>query len=242
MSLTQAAYERLRGDVLTCRLRPGEKLVIGDLCRELGFSLGAVREALSRLTSEGLVIAEPQRGFRVAPISEDELLDLTQVRIQIECLCLEQSIAKGDVAWEARLVAAYHALSRIPEREPKDQDRLSETWINAHNEYHAALVGGCASPWLLRLRAILYAQSERYRRLSLPLARQARPVGDEHRDIMQATLARDFPRASELLRQHLSTTASILLRANAVGEMHNAPTRDVSTPSGARARRTPARA
>ncbi len=174
-------------------------------------NLSAVREALARLTSEGLVVAEPQRGFRVAPISAEELRDLTGVRAQIEGMCLERAIAVGDVGWESQLVAAFHRLSRTPEREPGDPQRMNEAWSTAHAAYHAALVSACDSPWLLRLRAILYAQSERYRRLSVPLAEITRDLNREHQDIMQAALARDAGRARALMTQHLELTTRVLL-------------------------------
>ena len=210
-SLTQDAYERLRADLLACRLRPGARLKINELCQALSVSLSAVREALARLTSEGLVVAEPQRGFRVAPISADELRDLTAVRAQIEGLCLERAVAVGDVGWEAQLVAAFHRLSRTPEREPEDPDRMSEAWSAAHAAYHEALVAACDSPWLLRLRAILYAQSERYRRLSVPLAEIARDLNREHQDLMEAALARDAGRTRDLMAQHIDLTTRVLL-------------------------------
>ncbi len=210
-SLTHNAYERLRADLLAARLQPGARLKINELCAALSVSLNAVREALSRLTSEGLVVAEPQRGFRAAPISAEELRDLTQVRVQIEGLCLDRAIAKGDVGWEAQLVAAFHALSRTPEREPGDPARMNEAWSAAHAAYHSALVGACDSPWLLRIRDTLYAQSERYRRLSVPLAELARDLNREHRDLMQAALARDAGRATALMAQHLDLTTQALL-------------------------------
>ena len=210
-SLTQDAYERLRADLLACRLQPGARLKISDLCQVLSVSLSAVREALARLTSEGLVIAEPQRGFHVAPISADELRDLTGVRAQIEGLCLARAIAAGDVSWESQLVAACHRLSRTPEREPTDPQRMNETWSVAHAAYHEALVGACDSPWLRRLRNTLYAQSERYRRLSVPLAEIPRDLHREHQDLMEAALARDVGRAQALMTQHLELTTRILL-------------------------------
>lgn len=210
-SYTQDTYERLRADLLACRLRPGARLKISDLCGSLGANLSAVREALSRLTSEGLVVAEPQRGFRVAPISADELCDLTAVRADIEGMCLERAIAAGDVGWEAQLVAAFHRLFRTPEREPADPQRMNEAWSAAHSAFHEALVGACGSPWLLRLRAILYAQSERYRRLSVPLAEVARDLNREHQEIMEAALARDAGQARALMARHVELTTQVLL-------------------------------
>lgn len=217
-NLTQGAYESLRADLLACRILPGKRLKIQELCAKFSVSLGAIREALSRLTSEGLVVAEPQRGFRAAPISAADLADLTMVRIEIETLCLGWAIALGDVDWEARLVASAHRLSRTPERDINDPARSNEDWAEAHSAFHLALVDGCGSPWLLHLHALLYAQSERYRRLSVPFAAQGRNVDEEHRAIVAATLARDTENAKRLLTAHLEATTHILLNATVDGK------------------------
>jgi DNA-binding GntR family transcriptional regulator len=216
-NLTQGAYEAVRADLLACRIPPGSRLKIQDLCDRFSVSLGAIREALSRLTSEGLVVSEPQRGFRAAPISVADLQDLTMVRIEIESLCLRRAIAVGTVEWEARLVAAFHRLSRTPERAPADPMRSDDEWAGAHATFHLALVEGGDSPWLLRLHSQLYAQSERYRRLSIPLGSAERNVGQEHQDILNAVLRRDAERAVMLLTRHLRATTEILLAADIEG-------------------------
>ena len=197
-SLTQDAYQRLRADLLSCRLKPGERLRINDLCKQLSVSLGAVREALSRLTSEGLVSAEPQLGFTVAPISAVDLKDLTVVRTEIEGLCLRQSIANGDLAWESRIVAAYHRLSRTPHYAPDDPKRLNESYASAHAEFHQELVSACRSIWLHRMRNILFAQAARYVALSVPLARKERDRNKEHRELMDAVIGRDGAQATHV--------------------------------------------
>lgn len=215
VSLTQSVYERVRADVISCRLRPGQKIVIGELCKAHAVSLGAVREALSRLTSEGLVVAEPQRGFRAAPISEADLRQLTEARIHVECLCLRRAVEVGDVAWEARLVAAFHALSRTAEREG-DAGQISEAWATAHAHYHAALVEACDNAWFLRMRSGLYTQAERYRRLSATVDRGDRDLAAEHRAIVDAALARDAGGAVQALQRHLAATTLILLDSGTV--------------------------
>jgi|HubBroStandDraft_6_1064221.scaffolds.fasta_scaffold405958_2 DNA-binding GntR family transcriptional regulator len=212
-NMTQGAYEGLRADLLACRILPGKKLKIQELCTRFSVSLGAIREALSRLTSEGLVVAEPQRGFRAAPISASDLVDLTMVRVEIDSLCLRRAIACGDVDWESRLVAAAHRLARTPERAPDDPARSNEDWVEAHAAFHLALVDGCDSLWLIHLHALLYAQSERYRRLSVPFAISGRNVNEEHQAILNATLARDAETAVRLLATHLEATTHILLGA-----------------------------
>jgi DNA-binding GntR family transcriptional regulator len=205
-SRTEGAYFRLRADILACRLKPAELLKINDLCSLLGVSLGAVREALSRLSAEGLVVSQAQKGFQVAPVSVADLDDLTQTRIEIETLCLRQAIAARSIDWETGLVAAFHRLSRTPERVSGDPRRLSDNWAQAHADYHLALVAACESGWLLRLRAMLYVQSERYRRLSVPATDRRRNVNEEHRRIMDAAIAGDAKSACGLLTQHLLLT------------------------------------
>jgi DNA-binding GntR family transcriptional regulator len=215
-SLTQDAYERLRSELLACRLKPGERLRINDLCKQLSVSLGAVREALSRLTSEGLVSAEPQLGFSVAPISAVDLKDLTMVRTEIEGLCIRQAVVHGDLAWESRIVAAFHRLSRTPHYAPDDPQRLNDAFASAHAAFHQELVSACTSPWLHRMRDMLFAQSARYVALSVPLGRRDRDRNQEHRELMDAAISRNADHAVELMSNHLQLTTQILLDALAV--------------------------
>lgn len=215
-SLTAAVLDRLRDDILSCRLLPGDRLNIADLSQTLQVSPGAIREALSRLTSESLIVAEPQRGFAVTPISPADLTDLTRTRCQIEAQCLRRAIEIGDVAWETSVVASHHTLSRTQPYAVRDKKIVSEDWARAHKEFHEALVGACDSAWLLRLRRILYLHSERYRRLSGPLNRQERKIDREHAEILEATLARDADRACRLLVRHIEATTRILLRLDLV--------------------------
>ena len=216
LTVTQDAYLRLRADLLSCRLVPGEKLRIDDLCRRLSAGSSAVREALSRLASDGLVAAEPQRGFRVMPLNLDELRDLTNTRCQIEALCIASSVPRGDVEWETTLIAGLHRLSRTPVQAAGDPRRYSEAFGVAHMAFHAAIVGACNSGWLLILRQLLSTQQERYRWLSRPLAKKKRDLAKEHAAIAKAALDRDVSLTVALMTEHLQTTARIMLEAAAV--------------------------
>lgn len=218
-SLTQAAYERLRADLLACRFEPEQRLNINELCDTIGVSLGAIREALARLASEGLVVAEPQRGFRVAEISVEDMLHLFAARIELEGLCLKRSIEVGGLPWETRVVAAYYSLSKTPEQ-AADGGGINDDWLRRHAEFHAALVSACDNPWLLRLRAQLFDHAQRFRRLSAALPQAKRNVDQEHRDLMEAALARDAERAVALMREHLQQTADLVRKgvANTVSQ------------------------
>jgi DNA-binding GntR family transcriptional regulator len=200
-------FESLRSDILSCRLLPGGKLRINDIAESSEVSLGAVREALSRLGAEGLVVAESQKGYRVAPISAEELKDLTEARVEIERIAIARSIAAGDLDWETNLVAAWHRLSRIPEAL---EGKVSEQWADAHAAFHAALTNACGSAKLLQIRAQLYQQSERYRRYSGVVDRE-RDVFAEHQRIFEATIARDSTAATAAIAAHLHLTAEIIV-------------------------------
>lgn len=206
------AYTQIRADILSCHHLPGTKLNIAALAADLDVSLGAVREALSMLQSEALVVSEPQRGYTVSPVSPKELADITEARIAIEALCLRASIERGDLAWESRLVASWHKLSRLSQTDAGKDQHLSETWSRAHADFHAELVGACGNDWLLRMRAMLYEQSERYRRMSVSVPQSAvtRDVPAEHKAIFDAVMDRDIERAVAALETHLHKTATIV--------------------------------
>ncbi len=214
-SLTHDVYEQLRADILACRLVPGLKLRINDLCITLGgVSLGAVREALSRLAADGLVLSEPQRGFTVAHVSAGDLEDLTAARIEAEGWCLRAAIARGGARWEAGIAAAFRRLAQTPYHAKGDPALLSDAWVSAHAAFHQSLAAAADNSWLLRVREQLYSQSERYRRLSVPAMPERRDVEGEHRAIMQACLARDADAATAKLSEHLRLTTRILLAAD----------------------------
>lgn len=212
-SFTQSVYEQLRMKLLNGSLRPGDKLKISDLCSALSANLGAVREALARLTSEGLVISEPQRGFRAAPITMDDLRHLTEARIQIEGLCLVRAIKLGNVAWETGIVAALHTLLRTPRSE-----NVTEEWAAVHNDFHRALVSACDNSWLIRMREMLATQSERYRWLSVAAARKKRDLNKEHSKLADAVLARQSDVATKLMKTHLLLTTEALLETGLVDD------------------------
>lgn len=211
-SLTQATYERIRLDILECRLRPGERLKIGDICNTLAVSLGAVREALSRLTSEGLVTAEPQRGFRVAAISAADFDDCARTRAEIEQLCLRTAIARGDLAWEAHVVAAFHRLIGTPREPDIRTGQPDEAWAYAHGDFHEALTSACGSPRLMGVRSQLHLHYERYRRHALPFTDRLKldEIDREHRALTDAAIARDTPRALAIMVQHIESTTKTL--------------------------------
>lgn len=212
-SLTIVAFDRIRSDILLARLKPLERLRITGLAERYGVGATAIREALSRLVADDLVISEDQRGFCVSPVSKNELLDLTKTRIDIETLALSRAIELGDVEWESNVISAFHRLSRCTL--PTDNGgELHLQWGLAHKTFHASLVSGCKSPWLLRITDLLYDKSERYRNLAeFSPDSGTRDPASEHKALMDAVLNRDLARSTQLISEHFWATANIMLSA-----------------------------
>lgn len=214
---TQAASlsGRLRQDIIRGELAPGARLKIRELCERYDAGAIPLREALSRLASSGFVVAEDQRGFRVARVSASELADITEARVHIECEALRRSIEHADLDWEGRLLGAHHRLSRLTIE--AQGGGLEDRWEAAHASFHSTLIENCDSRWLIRMAELLRDQTARYRHLSVALPRTELPPGPprdvprEHREILEAALARDAALASRLLEAHLRTTTQLVL-------------------------------
>ncbi|MCW5832511.1 MAG: FCD domain-containing protein [Labilithrix sp.] len=222
-TLVEVAYRRLREDIIEGRRSAGERLRVEHLREEYGLGATPLREALSRLSSEQLVESIGQRGFRVASMSLDELADITEMRVLLEGQALAQSLARGTLEWEARVVAAHHTLSKL-DHALKGGDRPSfSAWEAKNQELHDALVDACGSPWLLRMRRVLYDQHQRYRWMSIEQKIVPRDVAREHKAIVDAALARDVARACELTAEHIRETARVIERV--VGPKLGSPPR-----------------
>lgn len=202
--------DRLRTQILYGTLEPGAKLRLEHLAPKFKTGRTPLREACSRLVSEGLVTSEDQRGFRVAAISRAELLDLTRTRQQIESLAMRGAIQRGDVEWEGDVTAALHRLGRA-KPPARGGDVLDHAWEREHAELHRTLLGACGSQYLMRFHASLFEQSERYRRLAVAYGQPARDIHAEHVALVTAALARDAERACALLVEHIASTTDRVL-------------------------------
>lgn len=210
------AYQRLRREILHGELLPGERLRVADLQARYRLGLTPIREALMRLSSEGLVDNSANRGARVRRTTIAELRDLMETRRKVEAWCLTQSMAKGNAEWEAEILSRLHLLARaaLPDS-PQDLARAEE-WEKLHRAFHFALVAACGSEWLLRIWNMLVDHSERYRKLRL-LHRGAamadvRDLNAEHGAIARAVIDRDSATALDLMDRHLRRTEEAVAR------------------------------
>ena len=202
-TMAENIYYRLRNDIIWGVLPPGSPLKSDQIRMAYDIGVSPLREALTRLTAERLVTATGQVGFRVAPLSADDVMDTAETRILIESEALRRSIERGNMSWETGLVAATHELRRTPL--PTGPNAAAEVWAGVHRRFHAQLIAGCGSPWLIQLADTLFAQAERHRLRAVHLSG---PIVDrnpqaEHDRIFDATLAKDAKLAvAELARHH----------------------------------------
>ncbi len=217
-TLASAVYGRLRHDVLLGELKPGEKLRIETLRERYSAGASPIREALNRLTSDGLVVQEDQKGFRVSPVSMTELMELTKARLWVTELALRQSIANGDPAWEEQILLSFHRMARAIGQAKDDFSEAPDDIERLHRDFHSSLIAACGSRWITGFADTLFDLARRYQRLSMLGTTRRKGAEREHRAIMDAVLARDADLAVKLHNEHIGRTVDIITKLKLVPE------------------------
>lgn len=215
-TLASMVYQRLLSDIVRGRLEPGKKLRLQELKEQYDVGNSPLREALNRLSANGMVLREENKGFRVSPATADELLELIRTRCWLEEVALRESIKNGDEKWEEGIVVAYHRLSRVPRSSEEDPMDFDAGWEIHHRHYHLALLAACSSSILLGYCAQLHEQTLRYRNLGAMVAYRDRHESDEHLSIRDAVLERDADKAVELLNAHYQATAEVVIASGSL--------------------------
>jgi DNA-binding GntR family transcriptional regulator len=230
---TEQVYDLLRSDLLNGFLHPSQKLKMIELTERFGVSQSVIREALTRLTEQDLLVATPQRGFRVRDLSIEDIAELTESRIQIESLALRLAVERGDLQWETGILAAHHRLERTPVT--RDDGTVGEDWSVRHRDFHQALLTGCRNRRLESVASSLRDSAELYRRWYWVLTDDhQRDLAREHRQLKELTLARDADRAIEVLTEHIDRAPSLLIayaREHGVDDLTRSARQDQARPS-----------
>jgi DNA-binding GntR family transcriptional regulator len=213
-SIADQAYERIRADIVLARLRPGAKLRLERLADMYGASVSTLREILNRLSSEGLVLAEDQRGFQVMPVSAAGFEDVAAMRLLLETHAIPLSFAAGDLEWEGRLVAAHHKLATLERRMAAGDRDSTDLWKRYDRAFHHALIEACGSETLLDLYAGVFDQYLRYQMAAVVFRGEI--AAREHAELLRVALARDAGSACEVLRQHVEGCVAHTLASGAL--------------------------
>ncbi|SPH20556.1 hypothetical protein ASD8599_01293 [Ascidiaceihabitans donghaensis] len=202
-TIVELLASSLRRDIAFGTLLPDQKLKINELRTRYGGSNHSMRETLRILSTEGLVEATAQRGFRVTSATEDDVRDIQLVRVEVEKVALARAIALGDVAWEGRVMAAHHALQKAESMAATDPDDLvALEWDEACRAFSYALLQACDSPRLIDLHRKFFDQSRRFRLAQMRegrldwTARRLRQKG-----LLDAVLSRNETDALRLLQE-----------------------------------------
>jgi len=184
------------------------------------------------LTAEGLIIAESARGFKVAPVSPENLKELASLRQLLECHALQQSFAMGDMDWEAGVVAAHHKLATMENRMLTGDRGALETLKRYDWEFHHALLSACGSPVMLDAHAAVFDKYHRY--LMIALVYRGASASREHRQLLECALKRDSQMAQTILTRHINDCVTYTLtkwptEPRAVRNVHAAKRRKLST-------------
>ena len=209
-TLASTVYDMMRRDILKGELPPGEKLRVEYLRDRYGVGASPIREALNRLSVDGVVMRVDQKGFRVAGVSVAELDELIKTRCWLEETAIRESIAAGDDAWEEGLVLAFHRLSKAPRSADQITYAINPDWEILHRAFHLALIGACGSRWLISYCEQLNDLADRYRQLAIRETYPRRNELDEHKAIMDAAVNRNAERAVEGLMEHYRRTGDII--------------------------------
>ncbi len=207
--LVDTVYSQLRQDILFGVYEPSSKLRLNDLKRRYEASANTIREALARLVTEKLVDAEGQRGASVAAVSHQDLHDITETRILLECQAVRLSLAVADLQWESQVMAAHYKLAKAEELAYQDHTRYRNLLEAYDCDFHRSIIAGCQSQWILHFHALMYDQMLRYRSHSLDamtgdeLTAALQRSQQDHLIIRDAALSKDSDRLIALLQKHI---------------------------------------
>lgn len=205
-----AVYEQLRADITQGILEPGSKLRVTAMCQRYAVGASPLREALSRLSAEGLVDRTEQRGFSVTALQWSELPVLTQSRAQLESWALRESINARDTTWEHELVLLVHQLAHTPRSLAPDRYVPNPQWEALHRAFHRVLLARCPSRWMRGFCDSLADEAYRFRQVAAGQSFSSRNEHAEHVAIFEAAIAGDADQAVKLLVQHYTRTATLV--------------------------------
>ncbi|MBO9126695.1 MULTISPECIES: GntR family transcriptional regulator [unclassified Rhizobium] len=200
-TIAESSYRRIRADIIFGRLAPGQKLKLDALKESYETSISTLREVLNRLSSEGLVLAEGQRGFQVCPVSITDLKEIAALRLLLETHALEQSFAQGDMEWEARLVSAHYKLASLERLMATGDASRAEDWKRYDWEFHQALISACGSKLLIETHSVIFDKYLRYQMVALSYRGDV--AAREHQALLDAALERDADAAKNILAAHI---------------------------------------
>jgi DNA-binding GntR family transcriptional regulator len=214
-TVSERSYERIRADIVFGRLAPGARLKLDRLSADYVVSVSTLREILNRLASEGLILAEDQRGFRVMPATAADFQDVAAMRLLLESHAIRLSFGAGDLEWEGRVVAAHHKLAMLERRMMAGDRSAIEAWKTYDREFHRALIDACRSEMVLDLYCEVFDKYLRYQMVADVFRGEI--AATEHEALQAAALSRDADAACAILERHVNGCLAHTLSLDVLG-------------------------
>jgi DNA-binding GntR family transcriptional regulator len=214
-TIGESVYRRIRSDIIFGILAPGQKLRLEKVSESYGTSISTLRELLNRMGAEGLIVAEGQRGFEVAPVSADDFRQVAALRLLLENHAIEQSFTAGDLDWEGRVVSAHHKLAVMEKRMLEGQRQTQELWKQCDWDFHHALISACGSDVLLSTHALIYDRYLRYQMIAVVFRGEI--AAREHQALLESALKRDWKKAQAIMISHIQGCVDHALREDHAG-------------------------
>lgn len=210
-TVSDVVFRQIRQDIIAGVLAPGAKIKLEQAKERYSISISSLREILSRLTTENLVVAEGQRGFEVSPASRQELGELADLRTVLESHAIGLSFVAGNLEWEGRIVAAYHKLTAAERKLLAGDASRTMDWVRYDWEFHQAIVSACNSATLMATLSSVFDRFLRYHMLARSFRGQA--VVDDHKLLFELALKRDIDGARAVVRRHVQSGVEHVLRS-----------------------------
>lgn len=204
LSLVDEAVDAIKDRIDKGVLAPGARINLDETAAELDMSPIPLREAMRVLTTQGLVDSLPLKGYRVRPVTYDDLLETYRLRQVLDPLAVQVAIPNLTDARLVRIETAFTDLSKAPAG--------VEDWTTRrelHRDFHFAIYEASESRWLLLFIQMLWTNSERYQRLRTAVRSQQVDL-KEHREILAACQQRDARRGAQLMKEHIARTARVV--------------------------------
>jgi DNA-binding GntR family transcriptional regulator len=194
--LREEIHEQLRADIISCRLAPGAEIREGELALRFGVSKSPVRDALMALQREGLVLALPRQGYRVAPIALDDVEDMFHLRSVLERACMERIVRHAS---DQQLATLDRFRRFVPRQWPGG-------FIAYNRAFHRSVAELGHNARMRDHLADLIDQMERAVLMSVSNVRKGDPQSlvDEHCEIIDALQARQSRKAERLAQRHIA--------------------------------------
>jgi DNA-binding GntR family transcriptional regulator len=191
---SEKVYEYLKNEILMAAYKPGDRIVIREVSKQLGVSDIPVREAIKKMASEGLLEVKSHSGARVATINIENLEEIFLIRTELETLATLLA-AKSATSEE---IAKLDKCVRKMDESYEKHDVVQYTTYN--RKFHQMLYRASHAPLLVDMIENMYARSERSRTIFLLEPERMKISNEEHREITEALRNRDEEKAAKVMR------------------------------------------